>query len=87
MHLTGRLRGPGVVRYESYKPASSEHSDAIVAQHDGPAAHLALNDTWRAKGYKHWVPQGAGDGRKAATAEGPVCKRLRKSGFIELRIA
>jgi nitroreductase len=89
-HRMGRLRGPGVVHYESYHRASKEQLEALVVRHDDPAENLALNDTWRAKGYKHyldWFYKEWVTGRKPATAEGPMLKRLRKSGFIDSQSA
>ena len=51
----GRLRGSGVVHYETYRRATSPELDRLVAQHDDGRSNLALNDTWRAKGYSHYL--------------------------------
>ena len=85
-HHTGRLRGPGVVHRETYQHASREQLQALVAQHDDPASHLALNDVWREKKYDHyldWFYKEWVTGRRATTAEGPMFKRLKKSGFVD----
>lgn len=82
----GRLRGPGVVHYETYRRATNVELDRIVAQHDDPASNLALNDTWRTKGHAHyldWFYKEWVTGRKATTSKGPMLKRLEKSGFVD----
>ena len=82
----GRLKGAGVVHQEKYRHATKEELEKIILQHDDPAAHLALNDEWKSKGYKHyldWFYKDWSRAGKATTAEGRMAKRLRKSGFIE----
>ena len=85
-HRTGRLRGPGVVHREAYQHATKEQLAELVALHDDPAAQLGLNDAWRAKGYNHyldWFYKEWAHGQKATTAEGPMYRRLKKSGYLD----
>ncbi len=85
-HRTGRLRGPGVVHRESYQRATKPELEAIVRQHDDPAAHLALNDVWREKKYPHyldWFYKDWVTGRRPTAAEGQIARRLRASGFLD----
>jgi nitroreductase len=82
----GRLRGPDVVHYETYRRATSSELDRLVARHDDGKSNLALNDAWRAKGHSHyldWFYKEWVAGRKATTTEGPIFKRLKKSGYID----
>lgn len=85
-HRTGRLRGPGVIHRETYQHATKDQMAALVSLHDDPASNLGLNNAWRAKGYDHyldWFYKEWVNGRKATTSEGQVCRRLKKSGFID----
>ena len=78
----GRLRGPGVAHYETYRRATSSELDRLVVQDDDGSSNLAWNDTWRARGYSHyldWFYKEQVTGRKATTTEGPIFKRLQKS--------
>jgi nitroreductase len=87
----GRLTGPGVVHDGKYHRLTKDELDALVRQHDDPAAHLALNDTWRQEGRKHylewlfgsWLSRSA----KPTTAETPMLRLLKRAGFIETQRA
>jgi len=89
-HRTGRLRGPGVIHRETYQHATKEQLAALVSLHDDPASNLGLNNAWRAKGYDHyldWFYKEWANGRRATTSEGQMCKRLKKSGFVDAQSA
>ena len=81
----GRLRGPGLVHYERYHHMSGEESDQMVRQMDDKALHVSLNDDWRQKGYKHYLDWFFKEwvSRNKVAGEGPMSRRLRKSGFID----
>ena len=84
-YRTGRLRGPGIVHYERYQRLDEKQMDEIIRQHDDPSQHLGLNDDWR-KSYKHYLDWFYADwlGRfKPAPGEGPMFRRLKKSGYID----
>ena len=85
-HRIGRLRGPGVVHYEKYRRATGQDLDELVRRHDDRTMGLALNDTWRDKGYKHyldWFYREWVSGRKPTTTDGAFMKRLKRSGFVD----
>lgn len=85
-HKTGRLRGPGVVHYERYHRLAKPELEELVRQHDDESLHLGLNEDWRKKGFQHyldWFYKEWVSGRKPATGEGAMLKRLKQSGFID----
>lgn len=51
----GRLCGPGVVHWGTYRPLSAEEIDAIVARYDDPSEHLDMEVPWRDGGYAHFL--------------------------------
>jgi nitroreductase len=83
----GRLSGPGVVHEGKYHRLTKEELDALVRQHDDPAAHLALNDAWRQEGRKHYLEWFFGSWQaraaKPTTSETPMLRLLRRAGFVE----
>jgi nitroreductase len=83
----GRLSGPGVVHDGRYHRLTREELDALVRQHDDPAARLALNDTWRKEGRKHYFEWFFGTWQARAarptTTETPMLRLLKRAGFIE----
>jgi len=87
----GRLCGPGVVHDGKYHRLTKDELDALVRQHDDPAAHLALNDAWRQEGRKHYLEwffgSWLGRAAKPTTAETPMLRLLKRAGFIETQRA
>jgi hypothetical protein len=83
----GRLSGTGVVHDGKYHRLTPEELDALVKQHDDPAQHLALNDTWQKEGRKHYLEWFFGSWQARAarptTAETPMLRLLKRAGFIE----
>lgn len=83
----GRLSGPGVVHEGRYHRLTKEELEALVRQHDDPAAHLGLNDSWRQEGRKHYLEwffgSWAARAAKPTTSETPMLRLLRRAGFIE----
>jgi len=49
----GRIRGPGIVHYGTYRRASAQELESLVHQYDAP--HMGLNPTWKDKGYAHYL--------------------------------
>ncbi len=85
-HRMGRLRGPGVVHYEQYHRLTKPELEALVRQHDDNALSLGINDEWRKKGYTHyldWFYKEWVTGRKPTSVEGPMFKRLKRSGYVD----
>jgi len=87
MKRKGRLSGPGVVHDGKYHRLTPDELDALVKQHDDPASHLALNDTWRKEGRKHYFDWFFGSWQaraaKPTTTETPMLRLLKRAGFIE----
>ena len=83
----GRLSGPGVVHDGKYRRLTKDELDALVRQHDDPAAHLTLNETWRKEGRKHYLEWFFGSWQarsaKPTTAETPMLRLLKRAGFVE----
>jgi nitroreductase len=83
----GRLSGPGVVHEGKYRRLTRDEVDALVRRHDDPASHLALNDSWRQEGRKHYLEwffgSWLGRAAKPTTAETPMLRLLRRAGFVE----
>jgi len=67
-----------------YHRLTKDELDALVRQHDDAAAHLALNDTWRQEGRKHYLEWLFGSGlsrsAKPTTAETPMLRLLKRAG-------
>jgi nitroreductase len=83
----GRLSGPGVIHEGRYHRLTHDELESLVSQHDDPALHLALNDTWRQQGLKHYFDWFFGTWQaraaKPTTSETPMLRLLKRAGFIE----
>ena len=89
-HLKGRLDGPGVIHYEKYHRLTKEELEEQVRQYDDPERHLALDEKWKARGYKHYMDWWFKDwlgGSKPAERETQMLQLLKRSGFVELQKA
>jgi nitroreductase len=87
-HRMGRLDGPGVIHEGKYHPLTKEQTEAITLKYDDPDQHLGLNDTWKAKGYKHyldWYFKEWAGAAKPTDKETQMLKLLKRSGFVELQ--
>ncbi len=86
-HLRGRLDGPGVIHYEKYHRLTKEELEEQIRQYDDPQRHLALDEGWKAKGYKHfmdwWFKDWLG-GSKPTEQETQMLRLLKRSGFVEM---
>jgi nitroreductase len=89
-HLKGRLDGPGVIHYEKYHRLTKEELEEQVRQYDDPERHLALDESWKDQGYKHfmdwWFKDWLGDS-KPTERETQMLRLLKRSGFVELQKA
>ncbi len=85
-HQKGRLDGPGVIHYEKYHRLNQGEAEDLVHQYDDPERHLALDEDWKAKGYKHYLDwyfkDWLGDSQPAAK-ETQMLRLLKRSGFVE----
>jgi nitroreductase len=84
----GRLDGPGVIHYESYQRLSKDEVTDLTRQYDEKERHLALNENWKAQGYKHYMDWWFKDwlgGSKPTDRETQMLQLLRRSGFVELQ--
>jgi nitroreductase len=54
-YLKGRLNGPGVIHWGTYRRLTDAELDDLVAQYDDPKAHLGLNDLWQERGMAHYL--------------------------------
>jgi len=52
-HKKGRLCGPGVIHQGKYSRLTLEETDAMIAEFDDPASHLALG--WNNKEHEHYL--------------------------------
>jgi len=84
----GRLDGPGVIHYDNYHRLTKDEVTDITRQYDEKERHLALNENWKAQGYKHymdwWFKDWLGDS-KPTDRETQMLRFLRRSGFVELQ--
>ena len=84
----GRLDGPGVIHNEHYHRLSKDEVTDITGQYDEKERHLALNENWKAQGYKHYLDWWFKDwlgGSKPTDRETQMLRFLRRSGFVELQ--
>ncbi len=82
----GRLDGPGVIHYDNYHRLSKEEVADITRQYDDKERHLALNEDWKAQGYKHYMDWWFKDwlgASKPTEQETQMLRLLRRSGFVE----
>jgi nitroreductase len=85
-YLKGRLSGLGVVHYGKYHRAAADELEVLVQQYDDPEKHLGLNNTWKQKGFAHyldwfysvWSMRG---GRKEGKSQ--MYEILERIGFLE----
>ena len=86
----GRLDGPGVIHYGKYRQLTKSEAEDLVGQYDDPKRHLALDEDWKAKGYKHYLDwyfkDWLGDS-KPTEKETQMLRLLKRSGFVELQKA
>jgi hypothetical protein len=79
-----------VIHYEKYRRLTQEELEEQIRQYDDPEMHLALDETWKAKGYKHfmdwWFKDWLGSS-KPTEKETPMLRLLKRSGFVELQKA
>jgi nitroreductase len=88
--MKGRLDGVGVIHYENYHRLTKEEVADIMRQYDDKERHLALNEDWKAKGYKHYMDWWFKDwlqGSKPTEQETQMLRFLKRSGFVELQKA
>jgi len=89
-YLKGRLDGPGVIHYENYHRLTKEQIEEQVRQYDDPERHLALEEDWKARGYKHfmdwWFKDWLG-ASKPTERQTQMLRLLKRSGFVELEKA
>jgi len=89
-HLKGRLEGPGVIHYEKYRRLTRDEVEEMVRDYDDPDRHLALDEGWTGRGYKHYMDWWFKDwlGASQPTArETQMLRLLKRSGFVELQKA
>jgi hypothetical protein len=79
-----------VVHYEKYHRLTKEELDERIRQYDDPERHLALDEDWKARGYKHsmdwWFKEWL-RGSKPTERETQMLHLLKRSGFVELQKA
>ena len=85
-HQKGRLDGPGVIHYGKYHRLNQGEAEDLVRQYDDPERHLALDEDWKAKGYKHYLDwyfkDWLGDSQPTEK-ETQMLRLLKRSGFVE----
>ena len=82
--MAGRLTGTGVIHNDDYHHLTEAEVGELIQKYDQPGEHLALDDGWSAKGYKHyldwyfkeWASRNAG-------GESQILRVLKLAGFVE----
>jgi nitroreductase len=85
-HRMGRLDGPGVIHEGKYQRLTKDQVDEITRRCDDSQQHLALNDTWKTEGYKHyldWYFKAWGAASRPTEKETQMLRLLKRSGFVE----
>jgi nitroreductase len=83
----GRLTDTGIVHREKYQTLMPQQVDEVIAEYDDPDKHIALNDTWKNQGHKHyldwlftdWLRRSA----KPTAKETQMLALLKRSGYVE----
>lgn len=82
--LKGRLSGAGVIHIDNYHRLTQADTGELIQKYDQPDQHLALQEDWRAKGYKHYLDwyfkEWAG---RATEEESQILRVLKLAGFLE----
>ena len=89
-HQKGRFSGPGVIHYEKYHQPTKEEVEETERQYDDPERRLALNESWKSQGYKHycdWYFKDWLGSSKPTEKETQMLHLLKRSGFVELQKA
>lgn len=84
-HLRGRLAGPGVIHWGTYRPATREQLQEIIRTYDDPSAHLGPSVPWREQGYGHfldWFFQVWSRRQPSPEGRSQLFERLAESGFL-----
>jgi len=80
----GRLTGTGVIHSDSYHRLTQAEIEGLIRTYDQPEQHLALQEDWSAKGYKHYLDWFFKDWSRSATGEeSQILRILKRSGFVE----
>ncbi|MDA8123724.1 MAG: nitroreductase [Deltaproteobacteria bacterium] len=80
-HQKGRLTGPGIVHRETYRRLTTKEREALVAQYDDPACHLALNEDWAKEGVRHYLDWFYTRWSRHRDTR-PLWQALQKAGFV-----
>lgn len=89
-HRAGRLDGAGVIHDGKYRRLTKDQVKEITRKYDDSQQHLALDDTWKTEGYKHyldWYFQARAGRAKPTEKETQMLRLLKRSGFVELQKA
>ena len=82
--MRGRLTGMGVIHDDSYHDLTQAEIEDLIRKYDQPEQHLALQEDWSAKGYKHYLDwyfkEWAG---RNAGGESQILRVLKRAGFVE----
>jgi nitroreductase len=82
--LKGRLTGTGVIHSDTYHHLTEVETGVLIQKYDQPDQHLALQEDWRAKGYKHYLDWYFKEwGRSATGEESQILRVLKLAGFVE----
>ena len=80
----GRLTGTGVIHSDNYHRLTQADIGELILKYDQPDQHLALQEDWRTKGYKHYLDwyfkEWAG---RVTGEESQILRVLKRSGFVE----
>ena len=81
----GRLKGAGIIHSNRYTEPDEKEIDEIIKKYDNQEIHLALNDSWKKKGYKHYLEHVYSDwfSEPEESEEEQLFAYLKKSGFLE----
>ncbi len=82
----GRLDGPGVIHEGKYQRLTADQVQEITRKCDDSQQHLALDDTWKSEGYKHyldWYFKARSGHSQPVEQETQMLQLLKRSGFVE----
>jgi nitroreductase len=82
--LKGRLTGTGVIHNDNYHHLTQAEVGELIQKYDQPDQHIALQEDWSTKGYKHYLDWYFKEWATRNTGgESQILRVLKRSGFVE----
>ncbi len=83
-------RWPGYGSLREVPSADQNKIEEQIRQYDDPERHVALDERWKARGYKHFPDGQCKDwlrDSKPTDQKSQMLRLLKRSGFVELQKA